>query len=80
MTQPQAPGTTLADLHINASLLDIDAEWSDCTYMKTLRLYADNSHKSLTGNDKSGASRKVGVYRHTAVIDDEPTVIYTSIR
>jgi hypothetical protein len=77
--QSKVPGTTLADLHINASLLDIDAEWSECTHMKTLRLYADNSHKSLTGNDKTGASRKVGVYRHTAVIDDEPVVIYVGM-
>jgi hypothetical protein len=71
--------TTLYDLHDLASLLDIELEWSSCVHMKTLRLYDDNSHQSLTGNDKTGASRKIGVYRHTAIIDGKRTVIYVGM-
>lgn len=71
--------TTLDDLHRSVNLLDIEFEWDACVHYKTVRLYHDNSYKSLTGQDKTRARFKVGVYRHMAIISDEPTVLYVGM-
>jgi hypothetical protein len=71
--------TTLNDLNTAMSLLDIESEWTACVHFKTIRLYDDNSYKSITGNDKSVACHKIGVYRHTAVIDGETVVLYVGM-
>ena len=46
--------------------IDVDELWNSMVYSKTLRLNSDNTIENISGNDKSGSSKKRGIYRHVS--------------
>ena len=58
--------------------LDIDANWKNIEVFKSVCLTTDGDDFDYTtsGNDRSGGSRKRGVYRHIAKIDGEDMILY----
>lgn len=68
----------LSDLIEMFNQIDIEAEWQDSQYFKNVCLTAcagDYDYET-SGQDKSKARFKRGVYRHTAEIDGELMVLY----
>lgn len=58
--------------------IDINAEWEDSEHFKNVWLSGQNGEYDYetSGNDRSGARSKRGVYRHMAEIDGEMLVLY----
>lgn len=58
--------------------IDVVGQWKSSEHFKNviLNVCGDDYEYETSGRDSSGARFKRGVYRHTAIIDDEEHVIY----